>query len=797
MKEMTDKQKRTLLIVLCAVGIPLLLLASLLFGGADRAPAAQIKISEIMNANRSVLADADGGYYDWVELHNTADYAVSLKGLSLTDDLEQPDKYTFGNLTLKAGEYTVVYLTGNKKETRASHAIFGLSQSGDTVYLCQKETVLDQQTVGESPENVSFGRLNSQEVWFATPTPGKANSGNTAATVAALRDACYTGVMFSEACAVSSGTDTDWIELYNSTDKPLSLTGYRLTDAPENEGLVFGDTTLPAGGYLTVACDSARPEWITPCAPFSLGRFGDTLYLYTPDGVLCDSFETGKQRDGVTAGRDGTDRTKRVYFDKPTPGTANGTAYLGYATAPTIDHVGGYTDKNTKVTLTVPAGTTVYYTTSGSEPSRNSKKYTAGDTVTVRDTTVVRAIAYRDGYLPSDISTQTFLVTDTHDIPVISVSGNYADLFGGNGAFTQFNNENLSAVVHTEYFDKTGSKEVAFDSLLRIAGGLSRYDPQKSFSLKLTQLTGKSSVVYPFFKDTTVTEFSDLLLRPSGADWSKAKMRDELVATALKGQTDLLTMSAQPVALYINGEYRGLYYLREKRNEAYVSSYTGIPEEYVQLVKQPALYEWGAQLDPAMKEIIDYAKKHDLSKAEHYEHVLSQVNTDSLIRYIIVETYFGNGDMINNIACYRDSRGGKWNWLLFDLDWACTSYYAHREFIAQLESGGLNTFQNYYYPLFSALLKNDDFKQQFLKTYADMMNTTFAPERLLPMVDTMADAIRSEIPRQQARYGSPSPARFEQEVKYIRGFLEKREETITRQLKDVFDLSDEDWDALQ
>ncbi len=799
MKALTDKQKRIVLIALCAVGIPLLLSLSLVFGGFEHTAAARIRLSEVMTHNRSVYADAEGAYHDWLELHNTADHAISLDGFSLTDDPEQPEKYVFPDLTLSADGYTVIFLSGDSKETRAGYAPFGLSDNGDTVYLCYRKNVVDELGITASPENVSFGRKADTDYlqWFAKPTPAAANSGIAANSVEALREACYTGVMFSEVAAVSAADETDWIELHNTTDKPLNLTGYRLTDAPENAGLTLEETVLEAGAYLTVFCDRLSPEGISPCAPFSLGRFGDTVYLYTPDGILCDYLETGKQRDGITAGRDGDDRSKLVYFDEATPGEANGKAYLGYAPTPTFNRVGGYVQDDTAVTLTVPPDCTVYYTTAGAEPSEKNHRYTAGDPITIHKNTVLRAVALRDGYLPSDIATQTFLTADRHDIPTISVSGSPAALFGGNGAFTQFNNENLSAVVHAEYFDKNGNKVLAFDSSLRIAGGLSRYDPQKSFTLKLSQRTGPSTVTYPFFADTTVTTFSDLLLRPSGADWSKAKMRDEFVATALKGQTDLLTMSAQPVALYINGSYHGLYYLREKRNESYVSAYTGIPEEHVQLVKQPALYEWGVPLDPAMKELIDYAKKHDLREEEHYQYVLSQINADSLMRYFIVETYFGNGDMINNVACYRDARGGKWNWLLFDLDWACTAYYADNQFLLQLKNGGVNTFQNYYYPLLTALLKNEAFEQQFLKTYADMMNTTFDPERLLPIVDTMADAIRSEIPRQQNRYGSPSPARFESEVKYIRKFLENRQDTMTRQIKNVFDLTDEEWDALQ
>ncbi len=798
MKELTEKQRKRLLFGTCAVGIPLLLVASLLWSDPTDAPAAQLRISEVMNHNRSVYADDDGSYHDWVEIQNTGGYAVSLDGFSITDDPERPDKYVFENVILKSGECVTVHLTGKKGESRFLYAPFGLASSGDTVYLCDGESVLDQLTVGESPENVSYGRNGEGDVWFAVPTPGKPNGGICAKTVDELNAACYTGVMISEVCAVSASTDTDWVELHNTTDTPLSLDGYRLSEAPEDEGYRFENVTIEAGGYYTIACDTAPPTGIAPCAPFSLDRFGDALYLYTPSGVLCDSFETGKQQTGITSGRAGDDRTKRVYFDTPTKNAANGTAYVGFAPAPAIQQIGGYVKTGTAVTITVPEDCWVYYTLSGSIPTDTANAYTVGQAVTITENTVLRAVAYRDGYLPSDVVTQTFLTADEHDLPVVSVSGDYAALFGANGTFTRYNNETLTAPVHAEYFTENGTKEIAFDSILKISGGMSRMNPQKAFSLKLNQTVGVSSVDYPFFEDSNVTVFSDLLLRPSGSDWDKAKLRDEFAATALKNTEDLVIQSARPVALYINGDYYGLYYLREKRNEAFVASNTGIPEEYVQLAEMPAVFESSTDIDPDMAELIRYARTHDLTEKEHYEHVLSRINATSLIRYFAIQTYLGNGDMINNIACYRDTREGKWNWIVFDMDWACTNYYSNHEFIRQLYDGtGQNTFQSYYYPLITALFKNQDFCKQFVREYKRLMDETLSADRLIPILDELADTIRSEIPRQQAQFGAPSAARFEQQVTYMRNFLKNRKTKMISQLKDVFELTDEDWDNVK
>lgn len=791
---MTMRKRRVLFAALCIVCIPALLAVGLVFGSPEAQPVSAVKLTEIMNNNVSWYADNNGTYYDWVEITNTGNTAVDISDLTLSDDPAEPTAFSFGDRMLAPMESLVVFLTGNADEHRRNHATFGLGSRGDTVYLYHGERELDRISVGESPENVSFGVADGHYVWFATPTPAAKNSGITAKTVQELETACYTDVLINEVCAVSRKTDTthpyDWVELVNTSDRPISLNGYRLTESFTEQGLVFEDVTLDAGEYLVVPCSEDDLE-NTLCAPFSLNPYGETLLLITPDNVVCDRFESGKQRRGITSGRQNGDRSTRSYFTSPTPAAANGDGKAGYAPMPTANRIGGYTAAGQTVTLTVPNGCRVYYTTDGSVPTESDTTYTAGEVLTIQRTTVLRAVCYRADCLPSDVLTQTYLAEEAHDIPVVSVSGDPQALFGADGAFTDYLDESHEVAVHTEYFTENGIKAVTFDSLLRIAGGLSRYNVQKAFSLNLNQTVGETSVTYPFFKDAATDTFRNLLLRPSGSDWSSAKLRDEFVAAALDGEKDLVIQAVRPVALYINGKYHGLYYLREKRNEAFVAAETGVAEENVEIAKSPALYEINTKLHPDMAELIAYARKHDLTEEEHYRYVTDRINETSLMRYYAIQTWFGNGDVINNTAYYRDITDGEWNWLIFDMDWACTAYYANYNFLEQLYKGtGVHTYRNYYDPLMTALLQNQDFRREFIAQYKELMNTLLSPERLLPILDECAAAIETEIPRQYKQYGAPSITKWTTQIEYMRTFIQGREAVITRQLTDVFDLSE-------
>lgn len=805
MKRITRLERfAPLTLFLCLVGIVALLLLSSYLGPAnpEAHPLTHLKITEVMPDNRTAVPDDDGNYYDWVEITNTGHLAINLTDLYLTDDAAQPDRYPLPNGVLKAGESLLLYLSGDKQERRPYYAPFALNNDGETLYLFAKEELLTSLTIPAAEPDYSFGLLNDQPVWFALATPRVANHTVAAATLSALREAAYTGVTINEVCTVSSSESKDaphdWIELHNTTESVINLSGYRLTEDLNETGMVFGNFPLEPNAYRLIYCD-ADPVIIPDAvrAPFSLNGNGDTVYLVTPEGIVADSFETGKQRLGITSGRYQNDRTTRLFFSEPTPAAPNAQPVIGYAPAPIIDQVGGYFDAPVSVTLTAPIGTSIYYTLDGSVPTDASTHYVRGTPITISKTTVLRAVTYQQLHLPGDVVTQTYLFGTPHDIPVVSVSADPARLFGANGAWTQFKNETLRPTVHTEYFSADGIKQVDFDSTFRIAGGFTRYNVQKPFSLNLNQAAGDTEIDYPFFEDSDVTVFDHLLLRPSGSDWNQAKLRDEFCAQALKNADGQLIQSAQPVALYINGDYYGLYYLREKRNEDFIASYTDIPAERVQLTQHPNLVVQGEKLDPDLAELIQYAKTHDLTQQEHYDYVLSQIDANSLIQFFVYQTFLGNGDCVNNTACYRDVQGGKWRWIVFDMDWACTLYYENRNFLQQLKDGTPSAkVQNYHYPLFTALLKNEDFCNEFLATYARLMKTTLATDRLTAVLDKLASEIESEIPRQYARFNAPSPATWKRQIAYIRGFIERRHEVMTAQLKGTFALSDKEWDAL-
>lgn len=105
------------------------------FGCPVSASAAPV-ISEFMAANQTTLADEDGDFADWIEIHNSGPTRVNLLGWSLTDDPAQTRKWLFPERFLEPDRYLVVFASGkNRGGSTNLHANFRLEAGGEYLGL--------------------------------------------------------------------------------------------------------------------------------------------------------------------------------------------------------------------------------------------------------------------------------------------------------------------------------------------------------------------------------------------------------------------------------------------------------------------------------------------------------------------------------------------------------------------------------------------------------------------------------------------------------------------------------------
>ena len=435
------------------------------------------------------------------------------------------------------------------------------------------------------------------------------------------------------------GDASDWIEVFNAGTAATSLAGFFLSDDETEPGTwAFPARSINAGEYLVIfASDKDRaPVSGTLHTNFRLSSGGEALLLSRDTGAggfeVVSSFlpEYPRQREDISYGI-GSDGVTAGYFETPTPGAANGQSFLGFVADTSFSIDRGFYDAPFSLEITTETeGATIRYTIDGSAPTETTGTVYSGP-LTISQTTTLRAAAFRDGFEPTDVDTQTYLflsdirtqfadgsappgwpsvairgqvydygmdpdITETLTpealdaaltaIPTMSISISQEDLTSSaTGIYSnpEMQGREWERPGSLELINPSGEDGFQIGCGFRIRGGASR-DPNNAkhaFRVFFRSEYGAGSLNYPLFGTEGVTSFEKIDLRTAqNYSWSKEgngqnTFLREVFARDLQRETGNIYTRSRYLHLYINGVYWGLFMTQERAEADFGASYLG------------------------------------------------------------------------------------------------------------------------------------------------------------------------------------------------------------------------------
>lgn len=368
----------------------------------------------------------------------------------------------------------------------------------------------------------------------------------------------------------------------------------------------------------------------------------------------------------------------------------------------------------------------------------------------------------------------TYFDNTVHDMPVICIASKHSDLFSDeNGIFAfglsswseegfyvdwwnrsaNFQNRGTAwkRDVSIQYFIQ-GSLALEQNCALKISGNATRGFPQKSMQLIASRTTDSDNFDYPFFGENGVKNYSSLTLRNSGNDNNKTLFADLLMQEFAAG-SNLITQQGKPVVVYLNGNYWGIYNLRERIDEFLIAEKEDVKLEDVTILEGGSieLKDGDDEVHQDFKILIEKINENGFSQNDELFFELSeQIDMASFSDYIFFETFFVNTDWPHNNCMWYKAGEKKWKWILNDLDYGLA--YLGKDAVELNLFEKLKNTSGAISDLFNFLIAQPEFKKSFKQNCENKIQTIFNPENIQTTFTTMQLQYVREIERHCRRW---------------------------------------------
>lgn len=138
-----------------------------------------VYVNEIIADSDGAFLDEDGDSSDWLELYNPSSNWISLEGYTLSDDLDDPQKWTFPAVSIAPNGYMVIFCSDKNRYSNPLHTNFRLKSAGESILLSNANgQVVDEVSPRPVSEGFSLGKICTDGCYWeylGEPSPGLDN----------------------------------------------------------------------------------------------------------------------------------------------------------------------------------------------------------------------------------------------------------------------------------------------------------------------------------------------------------------------------------------------------------------------------------------------------------------------------------------------------------------------------------------------------------------------------------------------------------------------------------------------